>query len=55
MLSRLRSPQNLALDLYDQPQYIKPALVEISISTEGTYSIELRASLEALLTGGSDE
>jgi 5-methyltetrahydrofolate--homocysteine methyltransferase len=30
MLSRLRSPQNLALDLYDQPQYIKPALVEIN-------------------------
>ena len=30
MLSRLRSPQKLALDLYDQPQYIKPALVEIN-------------------------
>jgi hypothetical protein len=30
MLSRLRSPQNLALDLYDCPQYIKPALAEIN-------------------------
>jgi hypothetical protein len=30
MLSRLRSPQHLALDLYDCPQYIKPALAEIN-------------------------
>lgn len=30
---------------------VKPALVEINVSTDGTYSIELRASLEALLTG----
>ena len=30
---------------------VKPALVEISVSTDGTYTIELRASLEALLTG----
>ena len=30
---------------------VKPALVEISIKTDGTYHIEVRASLEALLTG----
>jgi len=30
---------------------VKPALVEISIQTDGTYHIEVRASLEALLTG----
>ena len=30
---------------------VKPALVEISVSTEGNYRIELRASIEALLTG----
>ncbi|MGB5340095.1 MAG: HupE/UreJ family protein, partial [Gammaproteobacteria bacterium] len=30
---------------------VKPALVEISVSTDGTYSIELRASIEAMLTG----
>ena len=30
---------------------VKPALVEISINTDGTYHIEVRASLEALLTG----
>jgi hydrogenase/urease accessory protein HupE len=30
---------------------VKPALVEISVSTDGTYRIELRASIEAMLTG----
>jgi hydrogenase/urease accessory protein HupE len=30
---------------------VKPALVEISVNTNGTYHIEVRASLEALLTG----
>jgi hydrogenase/urease accessory protein HupE len=30
---------------------VKPALVEISINTDGRYHIEVRASLEALLTG----
>jgi hypothetical protein len=30
MLSRLRSPQHLATDFYDNPQYIKPALIEIN-------------------------
>lgn len=30
---------------------VKPALVEISVKTDGTYQIEIRASIEALLTG----
>jgi hydrogenase/urease accessory protein HupE len=30
---------------------VKPALVEISVNTNGNFKIELRASLEALLTG----
>jgi len=30
---------------------VKPALVEISVSTEGRYVVEIRASIEALLTG----
>jgi hypothetical protein len=30
MLSRLRSPQELALDLYDRPHVLKPALAEIN-------------------------
>ena len=30
---------------------VKPALVEISVKTDGTFQIELRASIEALLTG----
>lgn len=30
---------------------VKPALVEISVNTGGTYSVEIRASIEALLTG----
>ncbi len=30
---------------------VKPALVEISVKTNGTYQIEIRASIEALLTG----
>ena len=30
---------------------VKPALVEISVNTNGTYRIEVRASIEALLTG----
>lgn len=38
-------PFNLFADV------VKPALVEISVHTDGTYSIEVRASVEALLTG----
>jgi hydrogenase/urease accessory protein HupE len=30
---------------------VKPALVEISVNSNGTYRIEVRASIEALLTG----
>ncbi|MGB5601878.1 MAG: HupE/UreJ family protein, partial [Gammaproteobacteria bacterium] len=30
---------------------VKPALVEISANTQGTVNIEVRASIEALLTG----
>jgi len=30
---------------------VKPALVEISVNTNGSYQIEIRASIEALLTG----
>ncbi len=30
---------------------VKPALVEISVNTNGTFQVELRASIEALLTG----
>ncbi|MEZ5541601.1 MAG: HupE/UreJ family protein [Pseudomonadota bacterium] len=34
-----------------QADVVKPALVEISINTNGTYQVEVRASIEALLTG----
>ncbi len=30
---------------------VKPTLVEISVYTDGTYKVEIRASIEALLTG----
>jgi hydrogenase/urease accessory protein HupE len=30
---------------------VKPALVEISVNTNGTFQVEVRASIEALLTG----
>lgn len=30
---------------------VRPALIEISVNTNGTYQIEVRASIEALLTG----
>jgi len=30
---------------------VKPALVEISVNTKGTFQVEIRASIEALLTG----
>ena len=34
-----------------QADIVKPALVEISVNTNGTYQVEVRASVEALLTG----
>ena len=36
---------------YSIADIVKPALVEISVYTEGHYTIELRASIEAILTG----
>jgi len=40
----LPAPQLLA-------DIVKPALIEISVNTNGTYRVEVRASIEALLTG----
>lgn len=40
--------------LYTAPaaaDVVKPALIEISVNTNGTYKVEIRASIEALLTG----
>jgi len=34
-----------------QADVVKPALIEISVNTKGFYEIEVRASIEALLTG----
>jgi hydrogenase/urease accessory protein HupE len=34
-----------------QADVVKPALVEISVNANGTYRVEVRASIEALLTG----
>jgi hydrogenase/urease accessory protein HupE len=34
-----------------QADVVKPALIEISVNVNGTYSVEIRASIEALLTG----
>ncbi|MCU7959398.1 MAG: HupE/UreJ family protein [gamma proteobacterium symbiont of Bathyaustriella thionipta] len=39
------------LSLPAQADVVKPALVEISVNTNGHYSVELRASIETLLTG----
>jgi len=36
---------------YAVADVVKPALVEIRVNTNGTYRIEVRASIEALLTG----
>jgi len=41
----------LLLTFSVQADLVKPALVEISVYTNGTYKIEVRASIEALLTG----
>ncbi len=56
MFTRLRFSISLMLVLLFSPQWsladvVKPALIEISIHTDGTYHIEVRASIEALLTG----
>jgi hydrogenase/urease accessory protein HupE len=42
------------LNLYSSPvaaDVVKPALIEISVYTEGKYKIEIRTSIEAILTG----
>ncbi len=36
---------------YSTADIVKPALVEISVYTDGRYRVELRASLEAIMTG----
>jgi len=41
----------LLLPLPLRADVVRPALVEISINTNGTYRVEVRASIEALLTG----
>jgi len=41
----------LCLCLPGRADIVKPALVEISVFTEGRFRIEIRASIEALLTG----
>lgn len=41
----------LWLPLKVMPDVVKPALTEISVDTEGMVTIEIRASIEALLTG----
>ena len=41
----------LLISLQSHADVVKPALVEISVNTNGSFSIEVRASIEALLTG----
>ena len=41
----------LFVPLWSHADVVKPALIEISVHTDGTYRIEVRASVEALLTG----
>lgn len=40
---------------YSTADVVKPALVEISVYTEGRYRVELRASIEAILSGINSE
>jgi len=41
----------LLLPVSAMADVVRPALVEISVNTNGTYRVEVRASIEALLTG----
>ena len=41
----------LLISFQSHADVVKPALVEISVNTNGSFSIEVRASIEALLTG----
>ncbi len=40
---------------YSTADIVKPALVEISVYTDGKYRVELRASIEAMMTGINSE
>ena len=51
ILRRYMSALLLLLPLPAAADVVKPALVEISVDAAGTFSIEIRASIEALLTG----
>jgi len=53
-LPNLLAMISLVSVLYSPTSYadvVKPALIEISVHTEGRFSIELRASIEAMMTG----
>lgn len=53
-LSNLVSIISVVSILYSPTSYadvVKPALIEISTFTNGKFSIELRASIEAMMTG----
>ncbi|MBE9526727.1 MAG: HupE/UreJ family protein [Proteobacteria bacterium] len=41
----------ISISFSSHADVVKPALVEISVNTNGSFSIEVRASIEALLTG----
>ena len=41
----------LLLPINSHSDIVKPALVEISVNTNGSFKVEIRASIEALLTG----
>lgn len=41
----------IVLPLLSEADIVKPALVEISLYTDGHYQVEVRASIEAMLTG----
>ena len=45
----------LLLSYQAKPDVVKPALVEISVYSQGSYRIEIRTSLEAILTGINSE
>ncbi|MBT8440480.1 MAG: HupE/UreJ family protein, partial [Gammaproteobacteria bacterium] len=57
-MTNTQNPINLFLILFSLffsgnilADVVKPALIEISVFTSGTYKVEVRASVEALLTG----
>lgn len=50
-MSRLLIILLLLVPLSSRADIVKPALVEISVNTNGSFQVEIRASIEALLTG----